>query len=332
MLKNTHLIACFVIFIFSLFRGDVFAQSADFLTDFPNSQVQDTTVVFQPLDPLIFKKNIQGSTEFSDSIRKTVIVNNTQELFVWMQFMEDFKQELLSNDHTGLYQSQNYSLRREEGGNKFNREQWIVFWLIFLVFFLGIIRYVFSGYTAYLIYSYYQDTAFSQITKEDNQFTSWPFLFSYLLSGLTLGLFIYVTLTSGYFNNSFPIGFDNYLILSLSLILLLSLKILSTKFIAFVFESQKIIRQYIVTIYLSYINVGLIALPMVFAMAFLPFDNLKWIIPVTGVLIIIVLLYRVIKVLMDLFTNYRFSKFYLIVYLCTLELSPILVLLKLIYR
>lgn len=292
---------------------------------------QDTLAnIFQPLEPLIFLENVQGSTEFSDAIRDKVIVSNTAELFEWMEFVDSLKNEWFADSLSAHFQSP--TLQKSLGEEKAQREQWVVFWLIFLVFLLGVIRYVFSGYVSFLIYSYYQDTAFGQISKEDNQFTSWPFLFMYVFSGLTLALFIYEVLISGHYGNSFPAGIQNYLVLSVSLILLLSLKILFTKFIAFIFESQKVIRQYIVTIYLSYINAGLIALPMVFAMAFLPFEHVRWIIPLTGAIIIIVLLYRVVKVLINLFTQYRFSKFYLIVYLCTLELSPILVLLKLIYR
>src|SRR5690606_22487069 len=150
----------FILFMLALFlSGTVAAQSYTAQNTGLISSAkgnQDTLAnIFQPLEPLIFLENVQGSTEFSDAIRDKVIVSNTAELFEWMEFVDSLKNEWFADSLSAHFQSP--TLQKSLGEEKAQREQWVVFWLIFLVFLLGVIRYVFSGYVSFLIYSYYQD-------------------------------------------------------------------------------------------------------------------------------------------------------------------------------
>lgn len=280
----------------------------------------------ETVSSFVYSPDPQRTNLFIDSLKGLVIVDGPRDMGRWMAYMNDLAHEKqkLETLHQGI------SL--QNGVLKTFRETWVIFIIGFLLLFLGIVRFLFPNDLSILIQSLYNDMTFNQISKEDNLLISWPSIFMFLFSGFSVGLVIYLVLQAGIWGRFMYKGFDDYLIISFIIMGLFALKIFCIRLLGLLFEVQKMLRPYIVVLYLSYFNSGLICLLGGVTLAFLPNNSIYWpIVSITG-LVLVFLFYRVFKFLATLVYNYRFSKFYLFVYLCTLEIAPILILLKILFR
>lgn len=218
-----------------------------------------------------------------------------------------------------------------DGQPKLTRDSWIVIVLLVLFLMLAISRFIFPADLSVLVVAYFNDMVFSQISKEEAVFNSWPFLFLFGFSSLAIGLFFYLSAIAGLFDLNQE-GIQAFLLVSLLILLLFGLKILITRLIGYLFSIQKILKDYIVVLYLSYFNMGMLVLPVALLQAFSPLDAANWLAYITLAWVALAVLIRLGKVAYHLIVNYRFSKFYLFMYLCTLEIAPVLIIVKLLYR
>jgi hypothetical protein len=128
----------------------------------------------------------------------------------------------------------------------------------------------------------------------------------------------------------FPFSFSDfrYFILIFALVSLFwAVKIFLMDFLAVIFKTEAINYDYQLNILLNTSMLGLILLPLMVMLIYLPVIQLFWL----GFLITLFLsVLRFIKGFLIGLSLTRFSYFFLFVYLCTLEILPLLVVLKLI--
>lgn len=282
------------------------------------------TVKFQYIDDRherngfsVYKPDPSRPNQLADSIRKLVVVENG-DFMSWLEFADTLKP------------AKDQFL---PAASKPHREVWVIWILGALMLMVGLVRATFPVTTDLFIKAYYDNLLLGQLTKEESIFRSWPYFFFYLISGLSVGLFVYLILHSNVILQSvYTEGIRAFLLISLVVILLFTLKIATLRILGYVFLIKKMVRKYVVVLILSYFNAAMVFLPITFVMALLPYENVKWVLPVALISVLIMLIYRAIKVILDLLNNYRFSKFYLFAYLCTLEIAPVLILIKIVYR
>lgn len=251
--------------------------------------------------------------QFTDSLRKVLIVEG--DFISWMAFMDTLK----DNEVDVL-----------PGHLKIQRANWVIFVLALLFLFLAASRFIFPVALEVLAVAYFNDMVFGQLSKEDAVFNSWPFLLLYGFSSLSIGFILYFCAISGFL--PFPVrGLQGFLLISLSIGVLFGLKIVFIRLIGFLFSIQKSLKEYVVVLYLSYFNAGILFLPIGLILAFTSNDVGKWFVLLSLTLMLLALGFRVGKVIINMISNYRFSKFYLFAYLCTLEIAPILILVKILY-
>lgn len=142
---------------------------------------------------------------------------------------------------------------------------------------------------------------------------------------LTITLFFYQTGTYYGFLQSQNI-FSLFFITTLIILSIYSIKLAVLKFAGFVFETQKEIREYTISIFLFCNTVGLFMLPIVICLAFFKQVNPQIFIYSGFVLIILLFLTRLVRGLIIGLNSPRVSKFYLFLYLCTLEIVPLVIL------
>lgn len=213
------------------------------------------------------------------------------------------------------------------GTPKYGRDNWIVAVILSLLLFFAIIRVSYPNEIIVMIQGFFNNRVLTQISKEESLFNSWPFVFLYLLFGFTIGLFLYLVSTFTQLGGIAE-GFNLYLIFSISIMVLFSLKIITLRFIGFLFDVPRLVREYVSILYLSYFNTALMFLPVVIIMAFSP-KNLVGSFMIFGVMILAVIFFvQVLRAGTTIFKTYSLSKFYLFLYLCTLEIGPILILVK----
>ena len=206
------------------------------------------------------------------------------------------------------------------------RPSWLIGVLLVILICLGMVRVFFYPTFLNIIYGYYNERILLQISKEDNVLTSWPYIFLYMIFSLSLGLFAVI-----YFGAKQDISFltfNNFIRLSGFIGVLFVAKLLLIRIISVIFEAEKLARDYITVLYVVYFNSMIFLTPLLIFAIFLPFFYLDYLLIFLVVCTVLLFSYRLVRTAWSLLGNLKFSIFYLILYLCALEIAPILILVK----
>ncbi|MNT29743.1 hypothetical protein D3C72_1655000 [compost metagenome] len=158
--------------------------------------------------------------------------------------------------------------------------------------------------------------------------TSWPFIFLFVLFSGAIGLF--VSLFYAYELNRFDfITFPNYMKTAGMVGSLFALKIGFIRFLSFVFEIRKLVKEYVTVLYLIYFNTLFLMLPVLLILSLVPLTSVGIVLHLAIVGAALLFFYRFLKTAAHIMSMYKFSISYLILYLCCLEIAPILILLRL---
>jgi hypothetical protein len=206
-------------------------------------------------------------------------------------------------------------------------DTWVLAFIVLLLIVFAVLRISFAKQLQNIIQAFYSNRGLNNLNKEDNVFSSWPFLFLFIQFGFTIGMFFYLV-TQYYKVASVYQGYRFFLIISALIIVLYAFKILLLRVLGHLFNIQKAVNEYVSILYLSYFNISLIFIPLVVAFALSPLKYGIYYIVISFVLAAIILTIQFIRAGVNILSHYRFSKFYLIMYFCALEICPILILIK----
>lgn len=106
------------------------------------------------------------------------------------------------------------------------------------------------------------------------------------------------------------------------------IKIVSTSVIGFLFEMRESAQEYIYNIILFNKTVGLVLFPIVLCLSYAQQIPQKWLVGAGIGCWAIVLIYRLLRLSVIGLAVRRVSLFYIILYLCTLEILPFVILVK----
>lgn len=246
--------------------------------------------------------------QFLDSLRALVTVPDGDLIAWWSRF-----------DHHSEY--------KKLGAIKYHRESWVVGVTLLLVLFFGVLKNSLSGQLQIMIEAFYNNRALLQISKEENLYNSWPFVLLYVLFGFTLGMLVYLANTF-LLDGGSDGGFSLYLFWSIVVLILFTFKIIALRFLGFVFNAQRIVRDYVSILYLSYFNTAILFLPVVLSAIFLPQSYMRFLLFASFFALILIFSIQFLRAVQSVLKTYRFPKFYLFLYFCTLEIGPIIILLK----
>jgi hypothetical protein len=116
--------------------------------------------------------------------------------------------------------------------------------------------------------------------------------------------------------------------LSALVIGLFTLKIFVLRILGFLFDANKLVREYVSVLYLSYFNAATLFLPVVIAFS-LTSNRFAGIYSYIGIVMILgIFVFQFLRAGAKILTNYKFPKVYLIIYLCALEFCPLVILFK----
>lgn len=254
-----------------------------------------------------------------DSLQMVAYADSVKKAF-WRPF--SYFEEAIKN-YSGSAQLPQY----QQGKLISRGDLWIIGTIAFLLIFFAFLKNVFDKQLSVIIQSFFSNRVLSNINKEDNLFTSWPFLLLFVHFGFTIGLFLF--LAAKYQELSFTNnGFQVFLSISVGIIVLYVLKIVILRLLGFFFNIQKPISEYISILYLAYFNASLLFMPLVIAFALSPPQYGKFYMATSVVLLVIIFAFQLIRAGIIILSQNRFSKVYLLLYFCTLEICPILILIK----
>jgi hypothetical protein len=255
-----------------------------------------------------------------DSLAKAKLVDSLSKGYGYpvgnfKLLIEDFLKSTISNDS-------------HQKGDLLPRGQvWVLAFLAILLVVFALLKNKFAKQLMAIVQSFFSNRALGNLNKEDNLFNSWPFLLLFIQFGFTIGMFFYLVAQSqnlAYAKN----GFQFFISVSIGIIALYVLKIVILRVLGFVFNVQKPVSEYVSILYLSYFNTSLLFIPLVVAFALTPLKSSSIYVSIAILIVGIIFVFQFIRAGVNILSNYRFSKVYLILYFCTLEICPILILIK----
>ncbi|WP_017259493.1 DUF4271 domain-containing protein [Pedobacter arcticus] len=245
-------------------------------------------------------------------------------------YVEKLLKDNLTTDPYLLSLPKNFKIVKNSYGvgNHLNKyPQWFLFAVLVLLTMFGVVRLVFAKEIANLFRAFFDNRILSQIDKEDNVLITWQFVFLYLIFSFTVGLFICLLLYKTAASDV-ATDFNSFLIISFAAFVFFGLKIFAIKFIGFLFEIQKLTRSYLNILYLGYINSLFLLLPAIFILTFIGANHGNIVIWAFILLFTVLIGAQLLRLLFKILLNHQLSKFYLFLYLCTLEICPILLFVK----
>jgi hypothetical protein len=322
------------------FSGVFFILMVLHLSGWAQSDSLNHASKIPPPDPAFRRTRIDSAElKFQQHIEDSVKLSGDSIAMSWIKAPDPNRPNRFLDSLINMYKVENFnfaewakkfpqkSLHFDQGKPRKTGETWVFAIIIILILFFAILKNAFTKELGFIVQAFYSNRTLNQINKEDNLFSSWPFLFLYLLFGFTIGMFLY--LSGKYFQLEYNYrGFEWFLVLSGLVIGLFTLKIFVLKILGFFFGVQKLVKEYVTILYLSYFNSALIFLPLILAYSLTP-NRYAGIFSYIAILcIIVVFVFQFLRAGTSVVSNYHFSKFYLFIYLCALEICPVLILIK----
>lgn len=272
---------------------------------------------------------------FRDSIKAV----NDSLVYVWIKAPDPDRANPFLDSLINLYKVENLDFSawaskfpKKDSHNRYGivrpkGETWIIGVILFLVIFFSFVRFFFPAELNSIIMAFYSNQILTRINKEDSLFNSWPFVFFYLLFGLIIGLYLY--LSGRYMQLTYPFeGFELFLFLTALVIGLFTFKIIVLRVLGFLFDVKRLVREYVSVLYLSYFNAAILFLPVVIAFS-LTSNRYAGIYSYIGIVMILgIFVVQFFRAGSNILSNYKFPKVYLIIYLCALEFCPLIILFK----
>ncbi len=244
-------------------------------------------------------------------------------------------QEKYFNQKTGIsdyrFYANEYVKSVKKDQNKYISRRVSKDWLsILLVGIIILLAYLNTGHGKVILalfQAYWSNRMVSQFAREDNFFK---------IRTATLFLLIYLFVISLLIYNSIPFlapvfsykGFALYGRIFILVTGYYLLKYILMKFSAYLFAIPKLIAAYLSIIAISNFVYVLVILPILLFYQFLPEESHQNLIYLLLFLWVFNAIYKYFRSGAYVSSNFRFPKFYLFIYLCTLELMPLLVIYK----
>jgi hypothetical protein len=279
--------------------------------------------------------SIESRSEYPDSIKA---IKDSLSM-AWIKAPDPNRPNRFRDSLINLYKVENLDFkawaakfpkknsRFDEGKLRPFREPWVILLVLFLVLLYAVVRFFFPTELNSITHAFYSNQVLSKLNKEETLFNSWPFVFLYLLFGLILGLYLY--LSANYFGISYRVeGFRLFLYLSAVVLALFTLKIVVLKIVGFLFDATRLVRDYVSVLYLSYFNAAILFLPIVIAFSLTSYRFSIIYSYIGGILLLLIFALQFLRVAENILSNYKLPKVYLIIYLCALEFCPLIILFK----
>jgi hypothetical protein len=214
-----------------------------------------------------------------------------------------------------------------EGKLKKHGQRWVLLVILSLVLGFSVLRIAFRNDISVLTNAFFDHRFLAQQTTSVGFIGSWPFLLLFVLFGFTIGMYLY--LVGSYLQLSYVYnGVIWYVILSILIMGLLILKVYVLRFLGYILFVQKAVRVYISSLFLSYFHTALLFLPLIVAFSLSKSAHAVLFIYAGIAITLLITVFQAIRGAIHILSHYQFSKLYLFIYFCALEICPLLVLIK----
>ena len=180
-----------------------------------------------------------------------------------------------------------------------------------------------------IVQAFFNNRVTNQIVRDENILVQKASVLLTIIFNLVASLFLYkISLYFDWNPDYLGAGFNRFLVFAFGVSFIYTIKLLTLKVVGNVFKIDKGIAVYIFNIFLINNLLGIVLLPLLAFISFSGWYTLYAIYLGLG-LIGISLVYRILRGWLIGLTYSGFSVFYLFLYLCALEIAPLVVLVKL---
>jgi hypothetical protein len=207
------------------------------------------------------------------------------------------------------------------------------FWMFALLFTAFTIfvsmRVIYSKRFRQELGAFFTSRAVGQMMREEYALSNRVSIGLSLLFVLLFSLFLYQAFVYyGYFDAHKRPGPEFYFIICGLVVISIALKLLAVRILGSVFKVESAVNEYIFNIFLHNKALGLFLLPVTIAIAFVRLIPVQYLIIGGWTIIGLVVAYRTLRTTLGSVQTAGISKYYLFLYLCTLELLPLIVIIK----
>lgn len=205
---------------------------------------------------------------------------------------------------------------------------WITVHLIISLCLIAYVQIYYSKRFKQVFNAFIGNRYMHMLTKDGNIYReriSIPLVIVYLIS---FSLLMFLLITQYVYQPVFNLeGLKLFSVIILAVILTWFLKNLMINFVGNLFKNYLILTGYTQTNFVFNMVIGILLMPIVIIAVFLPSVEMIY----AGVIVwLVVYLYRILRQVFTDLSYTKFSLFYRILYLCTFEIIPLLVLTKLV--
>lgn len=206
--------------------------------------------------------------------------------------------------------------------------EWLPGILIFSIFILALIRFVYYKKLRIVLLAPFSSRHMSLILREGESFSPPMRIYLTLNYLITFSLAIYLLIKELLPQGLFIDGFIQFIAIFVLMLALFNTKLGIISFLGWLFKTPMLSYQYRLNIRLFSIIQGIMLIPLVAGTALMPGSNKVYFLIVAGVLVLLLNVYKFVRGFVVGFQDLRFAGVYIFVYLCTLEILPILIVVK----
>lgn len=213
------------------------------------------------------------------------------------------------------------------------RSSWVMLLIVLSVLIIGYLFSAFNTRFNSVVKAFFTMRFANQLAREEYSLTHPVSVFLSINFLLTSSLFILQLIsTENVFSSDVQLTFPSFLIVILCVIIVYIVKILSLKILGFIFDKQLVAGEYTFNIFLVNQILGIGFIPIIIFIAYGKQSFESGFIYAGIVLMAIAFIIRVGKGAISALTSGEVTLFYLFLYLCTLEILPLLLGFKLIEK
>jgi hypothetical protein len=227
----------------------------------------------------------------------------------------------------GEHELQVHEMRFERYDSESTSPEIFIFLIIINLFMIGLANYFFPQKLREIIMAAWEPRMYSQLERDGGAMAHWVSFFLYFNFLLVLAMLVYQLF--GFFGFEGPLQqIPSFLLMGYIFIAMVSfyfVKYLLLVFIAWVFKRQESSQTYFRNILIMNNFTGLVLLP---AMIIYTFNPTAWIIYGSLGLLLVLNVYKISRGAIVGHQRTGFSAYYLILYLCAIEIAPVLLIIK----
>ena len=263
-----------------------------------------------------------SSSSFDTSFRFSDIISSTNP--IRSKELEESKTYIPLFKHHELT-PKNQTPVPINNGNPF----WLIYVLILLIAGFTWVKVYYYRTLEQIITSFFSKTIANQVVRDENLLLQKASFLLTTIFYLVITLFLYeLNNLYSFLPDFFGSGFSRILILGVLVSLVYSIKFIVLKLTGIIFHLDKAFSTYIFNIFLIHNLLGILLIPVVIALAFTTTAIAIILFKISLLIVIILFIFRLIRGVMIGLSLPGFSAFYLILYICGLEIAPLLVFIK----